>query len=71
MSRERRTRRSLLVRAWTREDDAVLLEMLRQEKSAGSIAVRLKRSISAIYTRKAALQRGVVCKEPKRSTVLR
>jgi len=45
--------------------------MLRQEKSAGSIAVRLKRSISAIYTRKAALQRGVVCKEPKRSTVLR
>ena len=70
MSHERRTRRPL-IRAWTPEEDAVILEMLHQGKQAGSIAVRLKRSISAIYTRKAMLERGAVCTEPKRSTVSR
>jgi len=49
----------------------VILEMLHQGKQAGRIAVRLKRSISAIYTRKAMLERGAVCTEPKRSTVSR
>ena len=64
MSAERRTRRAPLIRAWTSEDDALLLKMLHQRKRAGSIAVKLKRSISAIYARKAALQRGAVSTGP-------
>jgi len=71
MSPERLTRRPPLIRAWTPQDDAVLLEMLHQEKSTGTIAVRLRRSISAIYTRKAALQRGAVATEPRRSAAPR
>ncbi len=58
MTRERLTRRSPLFRPWTPEEDAVLLEMLRQGKQAGGIAVRLKRSISAIHTRRAMLHKA-------------
>ena len=67
MARERRSSRPPLIRAWTPEDDAVLLEMLHRGKPTASIAVRLRRSISAIYTRKAALQRGAAPTEPQRS----
>jgi hypothetical protein len=49
----------------------VLLEMLHQGKALGSIAVRLRRSISAIYARKGMLQRGAVSTEPQRSTASR
>jgi len=67
MSRERRARRPPLTRAWTPEEDAVLLEMFHQGKLLGGIAVRLKRSIRAISKRKAMLQQGAVSTEPKRS----
>ena len=68
MSRERRARRPPLLRAWTPEEDAVLLEMFHQGKLLGGIAVRLKRSIRAISKRKAMLEPGTVSTEPKRST---
>ena len=66
MSRERRTRHPLS-RSWTPGEDAVLLKMLHQGRLLGSISVRLKRSIKAVYTRKAMLERGAVCTAPKRS----
>ncbi len=69
MTRERLTRRSPLFRPWIPEEDAVLLEMLRQGKQAGGIAVRLKRSISAIHTRRAMLQQGAASTERERPTV--
>jgi len=71
MSRERRARRPPLTRAWTPEEDAVLLEMLHQGNLLGGIAVRLKRSIKAVYTRKAMLERSAISPEPKRSTASR
>ena len=43
----------------------MLLEMLHQGKLLGGIAVRLKRSIKAVYTRKAMLERSAVSTEPK------
>jgi len=47
----------------------VLLEMLHQGRLLGSISVRLKRSIKAVYARKGMLERGAVSTEPKRSAV--
>ena len=66
MSRERT--RHPLSRSWTPEEDAVLLKMLHQGRLLGSISVRLKRSIKAVYARKGMLERGAVSTEPKRST---
>jgi hypothetical protein len=68
MARERPTRRPPLIRHWTPEEDALLLDMLHKGKPLGSIAVKFKRSISAIYARKAMLQRGAISTEPKRPT---
>jgi len=59
MSRERRTHHPLS-RSWTPEEDAVLLKMLHQGRLLGSISVRLKRSIKAVYARKGMLERGAV-----------
>ena len=66
MARERPTRRPPLIRAWTPDEDAVLRDMLDKGKPLSSIAVKFKRSISAIYARKAMLQRGAASTEPKR-----
>lgn len=56
MRRERPSCRQPLIRAWTQEDDAKLLELLRQGKQPVVIAVRLRRSTSAVYARKAKLE---------------
>ena len=69
MAGERPTRRPPLIRAWTPEEDAVLLEMLQKGKSLGSIGVRFKRPTSAIDRRKAMLEADDVSTEPQRSAV--
>jgi hypothetical protein len=67
MAHELRTRRPSLRRSWSPEEDAALLEMLHQGKSLGSVAVKFKRSLAAIYRRKAMLERGALSGEIPRS----
>jgi hypothetical protein len=52
---ERTSCRPPLIRAWTAEDDAKLMELLRQGKQPVVIAARMRRSTHAIYTRKAKI----------------
>ena len=63
MRSERRSCRAPLIRSWTQDDDAKLMELLRQGKQPVVIAARLRRSTSAIYTRKAKLEGLTVARD--------
>ena len=47
--------RDLLIRPWTAEDDATLLDLCRRGKHPSAMAVRLRRTVAAVHTRKAVL----------------
>ena len=49
-------RRKLLLRPWTPEEDAPLMQMVAQGKAGRSIATSLRRSLSAVASRKAHLK---------------
>jgi len=49
------SRRRLLGRSWTAEEDASLLELYRQGKRPLQIAARLRRTMSSILSRKGKL----------------
>ena len=52
MSSERTSRRPLLRRPWNYDEDAKLVELLRQGKHTSIIAARLRRTPGAIRSRK-------------------
>ncbi len=52
MSSERTSRRLLMTRPWTVEEDAVVLELFRRGKSPVTIAGKLRRTLSAVRSRK-------------------
>jgi hypothetical protein len=49
-------RRELLLRPWTPEEDARLTQMVAQGKPGRSIATSLRRSLSAVASRKTHLK---------------
>ena len=52
MSSERTSRRLLMARPWTVEEDAVVLELFRRGKSPVTIAGKLRRTLSAVRSRR-------------------
>ena len=52
MSSERTSRRLLMARPWTIEEDAVVVELFRRGKSPVTIAAKLRRTLSAVRSRR-------------------
>jgi hypothetical protein len=55
MSSARASRRPLIARPWSSEDDAKILELVRQGKPPVVIAAKLRRTLSAVRSRKGKL----------------
>ena len=58
MSSERTSRRLLTARPWTDEEDALVLELFRQGKLPIAIAAKLRRTVSAVRSRRDKLLAG-------------
>ena len=58
MSSERASQRPLIARPWTDEQDAIVLELLRQGKPPILIAAKLRRTVSAVRSRRDKLLAG-------------
>jgi hypothetical protein len=58
MSSARASRRALIARPWSSEDDAKILELVRQGKPPVVIAAKLRRTLSAVRSRKGKLVAG-------------
>jgi DNA-binding NarL/FixJ family response regulator len=55
MSSARASRRPLIARPWSPEDDAKILELVQQGKPPALIAAKLRRTLSAVRSRKGKL----------------
>ena len=55
MSSTRTSRRPLIAKPWSPEEDAKVLELVRQGKPSVVIAAKLRRTLSAVRSRKGKL----------------
>ena len=60
MSSERTSRRPLIARPWSAEEDALVLKLFRQGKPPLVIAAKLRRTVSAVRSRRDKLLAGQV-----------